>query len=179
MTKAWWRQFAIFLSIAVVSALLCWAIAGREAFIASAETASVQTLALIPRIALGLLIAGLVTVLLPSAVIAGWLGHASGFRGILIATGLGVIMPGGPMTSFPLVLALFHAGADMGALIAFLTSWGLNSLFRLLVWEVPFLGSEFALTRFVICLPLPLLTGLLARRLVARHPFFRFQPPKE
>jgi len=33
-----------------------------------------------------------------------------------------------------------------------------------LVWDVPFMGAEFALVRFAICLPLPIVAGLIARK---------------
>jgi uncharacterized membrane protein YraQ (UPF0718 family) len=83
----------------------------------------------------------------------------------------GAITPGGPFTSFPIVHALWVAGADAGALIAYLTAWALIGLNRLIVWELPLMGAEFTVIRTLACLPLPILAGLIARALV-RLPFF-------
>jgi hypothetical protein len=68
------------------------------------------------------------------------------------------------MAAFPLVLVLAQAGADRGALIAFIVAWGLNGFQRVLVWEVPLLGADFALLRFLCGLPLGFVAGWLARR---------------
>jgi uncharacterized membrane protein YraQ (UPF0718 family) len=82
-------------------------------------------------------------------------------------------MPGGPFASFPLVLALSQAGADIGALIAFLVAWAAIGINRLLIWEIPFMGLEFSALRFVSSLPLPLIAGAIARYLWNRYPSFR------
>jgi len=36
---------------------------------------------------------------------------------------------------------------------------------RVLIWEIPLLGPDFAITRYLISLPLPILAALLARRI--------------
>ena len=66
---------------------------------------------------------------------------------------------------FSLLAVLGGAGADRGALIAYITSWAMLGLQRVLVWDVPFMGAEFSLTRLLICLPLPIIAGLIARSL--------------
>ena len=70
--------------------------------------------------------------------------------------------PGGPAAAFSLLAVLGGAGADRGALIAYITSWAMLGLQRVLVWDVPFMGAEFSLTRLLICLPLPIVAGLIA-----------------
>jgi uncharacterized membrane protein YraQ (UPF0718 family) len=85
-------------------------------------------------------------------------------RGILIATVAGALTPGGPMTSFPFVVALYMAGADRGSLVAYLTSWSLLGFQRVMVWELPLLGPEFAFLRLLANLPLPIIAGILARK---------------
>jgi hypothetical protein len=69
------------------------------------------------------------------------------------------------MTSFPLVTALHAAGTGRSALIAYLTSWSTLGLQRILAWELPLMGVEFAALRFVVSLPLPLVAGLVSRLL--------------
>ena len=54
-----------------------------------------------------------------------------------LATGAGMVTPGGPMTSFLLVSALHQAGTGRRALVAYLTSWSTQGFQRILMWEVP------------------------------------------
>ncbi len=64
-----------------------------------------------------------------------------------------------------LVYALGKVGVDIGVLITYLSAWSTLSVMRMIVWEIPFLGVHFSVLRFVICLPIGILSGLLARRL--------------
>jgi len=57
-------------------------------------------------------------------------------------------------------------GADLGAAIAFITSWTLLGYARVLVWELPFFGGEFVFWRCIVALPMPIVAGLLARAVV-------------
>lgn len=121
-----------------------------------------------PLICGGLAIAGLAQVLLPREAVSHWLGERAGLRGLFIAEIAGAITPGGPFGSFALVYALGQVGADIGVLITYITAWTTLSLMRLVVWEIPFLGLPFALFRFVLCLPMGIVAGLLARHLARR-----------
>ena len=67
------------------------------------------------------------------------------------------------MTSFPLVGALHEAGTGRRALVAYLTSWSTLGFQRIILWEVPLMGIEFAVLRFLASLPLPILAGVIAR----------------
>jgi hypothetical protein len=61
-----------------------------------------------------------------------------------------------------------HVGAErgiVGLVIASLAGAVTLGLQRVLVWDVPFMGTEFAVLRTLISLPLPVLAGLIARRL--------------
>jgi uncharacterized membrane protein YraQ (UPF0718 family) len=95
--------------------------------------------------------------------VARWVGHESGFPGLLIAALFGFILPGGPITIYPVAGAFLVMGADAGAVVTFIVSWTLIGYTRALVWELPFFGSEFVIWRIVEALPLPILGGLLAR----------------
>jgi uncharacterized membrane protein YraQ (UPF0718 family) len=122
---------------------------------------------ILPKVLAACLIATFVTVLMPRELVVRWVGGQSGFLGLVIATLAGIIVPGGPITVFPIAAAFIAVGADIGAVIAFVTSWTLLGYGRALVWELPFFGLEFVLWRSLVALPLPLAAGLLAR-LVAR-----------
>lgn len=157
------RSFWMFLIIVLSSATACWAIKGPEIFTEALHDDLGLMLVVFPRVLLALMVAGLVQAVLPRDQVAYWVGSESGLRGIMIATIAGMLTPGGPMTSFPFVVALYMAGADRGSLVAYLTSWELLGFQRFMVWEVPMLGVDFALLRGLANLPLPILAGLAAR----------------
>ena len=120
---------------------------------------------MLPKLAAALLLAGFIEVLLPREKVARWIGEHSGLRGLAVASAAGMITPGGPMTSFPLVNALHGAGTGRGALVAYLTSWSTLGFQRIVTWELPLMGVEFTALRFVASLPLPLVAGLISRLL--------------
>lgn len=118
---------------------------------------------MLPNVLAGCLIAALVAVLLPRETIVRWVGKDSGLKGILIAAGAGIIVPGGPYTIYPLAAAFLGAGADVAAVVTLITSWTTIGLSRALVWELPFLGFDFVLWRWLAALPLAVLAGLIVR----------------
>jgi uncharacterized membrane protein YraQ (UPF0718 family) len=118
---------------------------------------------MLPKVLAGCLIAVFITLLLPREIVARWVGEESGFPGLIIASVVGFILPGGPITIYPVAGAFIAMGADGGAIVAFLTSWTLVGYTRALVWEMPFFGTHFVLWRVLIATPLPLLVGIVAR----------------
>jgi uncharacterized membrane protein YraQ (UPF0718 family) len=81
---------------------------------------------------------------------------------MILASGAGMVTPGGPMTSFPVVSALHEAGTGRRALVAYLTSWSTQGFQRILMWELPLMGFEFAAFRFIVSLPLPIIAGVIS-----------------
>lgn len=159
----WRRQAVIFVTGAVLAAIACYSIRGKQAVIEGLYEAESQLGGVVLQLFCGIVIASAISILVPRDKVRGWLGSESGVRGLVIASALGAVMPGGPFASFPLVLALAKAGADIGALIAFLTAWAALSISRLLIWEIPLLGFDFGMLRLISSLPLPLLAGFFAR----------------
>jgi uncharacterized membrane protein YraQ (UPF0718 family) len=117
---------------------------------------------ILPKVLAACLIASFVAVLMPRDVVVKWVGAESGFAGLIIATLAGIIVPGGPITVFPIAAAFIAVGAGVGATIAFVTSWTLLGYGRALVWELPFFGADFVIWRGLAALPLPFVAGLLA-----------------
>jgi uncharacterized membrane protein YraQ (UPF0718 family) len=134
----------------------------RQAFVLVRHNAAFMAL----RFPVALLAAGFAAPLLPAELIATWLGHTSGWTGILIASAIGGFVPSGPVVSFPLALALAKAGVGVPQLVAFLTAWSLLSVHTMMAWELPVLGFRFAVLRFVSSLVLPPLSGFLAALMV-------------
>jgi uncharacterized membrane protein YraQ (UPF0718 family) len=158
-----------FAGVAAVSGAGLYLMEGGAAVEVAARSAGATIIEIAPLIAAGLLIGGIAQQMVPRERIAAMLGAQSGLRGLGLALGLGMVTPGGPFTSFPLVYALYVAGADIGALVAFLSAWALIGLNRVIVWELPLLGPDLTLLRLCVSLPLPIIAGLIARR-VGRHP---------
>lgn len=123
---------------------------------------------MLPNVLAGCLIAALVTILLPRDTVSRWIGRDAGFRGILISAGAGIIVPGGPFTIYPIAAAFLGVGADAAAVVTLITSWTTIGMSRALVWELPFLGFDFVLWRWLAALPLAVLAGLITRA-IERH----------
>ena len=118
-----------------------------------------------PMIVVSFLAAGFADALVPLSWVREQLGAESGLRGIALATGVGIVTPAGPFVSMPVAAAMIRTGAGPGPVVAFLSSWSLLAIHRLVAWEVPILGWRFALVRYVTCAALPFIAGFAARAL--------------
>lgn len=155
----------MFVLLAIATAGICYAIIGPQAF-ESAVASDRRLLAeLLPRVVAAQLAAGFVWILVPRERMSAFLNRHRGHGGLALAAVAGIITPGGPASAFPFLAILAGAGADRGILVAYITSWALLGMQRMIVWDIGFMGLEFSLTRFVISLPLPIVAGLIARRL--------------
>lgn len=119
-----------------------------------------------PKILCGFFIAASVPILVPREVFSRWLGSESGWRGLAIASVAGGLVPGGPMMVFPLAVGFRTAGATTATLITFVSAWCLYGINRTVIWEMSFLHIDFVLQRVLICLPIPMLLGLVASRVL-------------
>jgi uncharacterized membrane protein YraQ (UPF0718 family) len=116
----------------------------------------------LPLLGLVFTISALLQVLLPPDLIRAWLGDASGWRGLVIGSVAGALIPSGPYVTFPIVISLYGAGAGAGTAVAMLTGWSLWNVGKL-PYEASLLGPKFTLLRYALTLPFPLLAGFLAR----------------
>ena len=119
-----------------------------------------------PRILVALPMAAFLAELIPSDVVGEWLGATSGWRGILLASAVGMLVPAGGMIAFPLALALLKVGVGLPQLIAFLTAWSVFAIHRVIAFEIPLLGVQFAALRLASSLVLAPLSGLIATYVV-------------
>jgi uncharacterized membrane protein YraQ (UPF0718 family) len=170
------RTFWVFFVLAVISGTACWFLKGRAAVIDSLSDDFQLMVSILPRIAAAVAVAGLFQVLIPRTIIARALGEKSGIKGIAVATAAGALTPGGPMTSFPLVTALHHAGSGRTPLVAYVTSWSVLGFQRVLTWEIPLLGADFALIRALASLPLPFVAAAMSRLVRATPPAGKQDP---
>ena len=135
---------------------------GSEAFFEALGAESLLLVTFTPKMFLAFIVAALVTALVSREVIARWLGDQSGMKGATLATGIGAVTPGGPMISFPLVSALSRAGSSRSSMIAYLTSWEVLGFQRIMIWELPLLGVEYAALRILSSIPLPFIAAFVS-----------------
>ncbi|MEX0730934.1 MAG: hypothetical protein WED00_11160 [Aquisalimonadaceae bacterium] len=129
-----------------------------------------QLIPLLLRIPPALLAGSFLAALVPEAVVASLLGDASGLGGILIASALGAALPGGPMITFPLALALISAGVGMPQMVALITAWSVLAFHRVIAFELPALGWRLTGIRLLSSLLLPPCAGLLTWAAIALLP---------
>ncbi len=156
--------------LAFLSGLAVWYFKGADAVFETSIAEFWLLLSFIPKIAVAMCVAALVTALVPRSLIAAWLGDKAGLKGAAFATGIGAITPGGPMISFPLVAALSRAGSGRASLIAYLTSWEVLGFQRILIWELQFLGVELLTIRWLASMPLPFIAALISLYLPKERP---------
>jgi len=157
-----WSTAAIAV-VAIAAAMTVYARDGRDHFLGILFGDVTLFGEMLPKVLAGCLIGAFVTLLLPREIVARWVGHESGFTGLLIAAFFGFLLPGGPITIYPVAGAFLLIGADAGAVVTFIVSWTLIGYTRALVWELPFFGPDFVIWRIIAALPLPIIAGLLAR----------------
>ncbi|MBE9523935.1 MAG: permease [Chloroflexi bacterium] len=111
------------------------------------------------------IIVGFVNVLSPTELVKSWIGPSSGWRGLILAEVIGMLLPGGPYVVFPLIAVLYQAGAGLGPVIAITTSWATQALLTI-TFELPFMGWRFTMIRWGLGLVVPLFAGAVAHFLL-------------
>ena len=149
--------------IAIVLLLIGYQKGGGE-HILGLKTAGNILLQIVPLLIFAFIVAGMVQILIPREIISKWVGVESGFRGILIGTGLGALTPGGPFVTMPIAAGLLRTGASVGTMVAFVTAWSLVAVTRLPM-EIGLLGWKFTLIRLACTFFFPPIAGLIANRL--------------
>ncbi|GAB4525232.1 MAG: permease [Roseibium sp.] len=162
--------FLLVLAVAVVSGTLVWRRDGAARVQEILASGFDLVVSIGPKVMAAVLLAAWLRLLLPKEKISRHFGGKQGVRGMSLAVIVGVILPGGPMTAFPLSVAFFQAGAGFGVIVAFLSSWLLLGANRTIVWEMAFLDYHLVGLRYGVCLPLPFLFGWLAQVFEHRSP---------
>jgi uncharacterized membrane protein YraQ (UPF0718 family) len=116
----------------------------------------------LPLLVVAFVIVGYVDVLAPQRLVQAWIGPGSGWRGLLLGEMAGVLLPGGPYVVFPLIAALYRAGAGLGPAVTLITAWAMQALLTL-SFELPFMGWRFTAVRWGLGLAFPLLAGGVAQ----------------
>lgn len=161
------NSYGLLLFLILVLALvgITYLSAGGDAVAKSFGEAGKLFVFVLPNLILGFTLAGFLMYWLPQELVARWLGAESGFRGILVGWLAGAITPGGPFTHFPILALLMAKGAQAGPVAAYIASWALIGVHRILIWEIPILGWRFVGIRLLASFLFPPLIGLVATQL--------------
>ncbi len=156
-------NFGIAILYGLLGILALAAISRMDGTFQSGLRRAVEQLAVLaPRMVCALTAAGFIARLIPSELIGQYLGSEAGFKAILFATAIGLIIPAGPVIAFAIAAIFARSGASTAALIAFITSWSLFAAHRVFIYEIPLLGPSFLRLRIVSVAALPILAGLMA-----------------
>ena len=142
---------------------------GQGEHVTGFKTAFKMIIEILPLLFFAFIIAGMVQTLLPKDLLTRWVGTESGLKGILFGTLAGGLTPGGPYVSLPVVAGLLKAGAGVGTMVAFLTSWSLWAVGRLPM-EIGILGWKFTFLRLACTFFFPPIAGWLAVKLIQFFP---------
>jgi uncharacterized membrane protein YraQ (UPF0718 family) len=107
---------------------------------------------------LAFIIVGFVNVLSPQNLIEKYLGPDSGWGGIILAEGIGMLLPGGPYVVFPLIAIIYTQGTGLAQAVTLVTSWAAVALLTV-TFELPFMGWRFTVIRWGLGLLAPLIAG--------------------
>lgn len=156
-------NFWILVGLLAVLALVAFARGGTPLVFDAMSGGTRQFLRFVLVLYVSFLVAGLVEGLLPRAWVSQALGERSGWRGLALASAVGLVTPAGPYVSMPIAAGMLRSGASPATVVAFVSAWALLAIHRLIAWEIPLLGLRFALTRWLLSLAAPILLGALAR----------------
>jgi uncharacterized protein len=149
------------LGILAVVMVIVFVRLGTDGLIEGLEGSVALTKRALPITLLGMGLAGMLQVLAPPGVIGKYMGDDSGLLGLGIGMMAGLITPGGPYVMYPIGNALMTSGAGIGPMAGYVSTRNLVTVNRLVVWELPFLGWPFTLTRLIVSFWMPLVTMML------------------
>lgn len=121
-----------------------------------------QSQALVLRVPLALIASSFLAPLVPPSVIGPLIGPQSGGLGVVVASMLGGLIPGGPSVTFPIALVIWQMGAGKAQMVALLAGWSVYAIHRILSYELPLMGGRFVAIRLTSSAILPPLSGLIA-----------------
>jgi uncharacterized membrane protein YraQ (UPF0718 family) len=92
------------------------------------------------------------------------LGEAAGLKGHLWAIGLAGMVVGPLYVSFPVAQAILQKGARVGVVLTYISASAICRI-PMAIFEASFLGFRFTFIRFVVSLPLVLISSIVLEKL--------------
>jgi uncharacterized membrane protein YraQ (UPF0718 family) len=114
-----------------------------------------------------LVLVGLFDAWVPRRVIEAAMGKGSGIKGAFFAILAGTAGMGPLYAGFPLAKSLLGKGASLTNMTIFICAWASIKI-PMILFEVKFLGAEFALLRLALTIPAILLISGLMKLVEAR-----------
>lgn len=139
---------------------------GRATMLDGLERAMEQLAYVLPQLTVALLVAGFLSRLIPGELIGHLIGPEAGWTGLVIAAFAGPIVPAGPVLAFSIAAVFERVGATPEALVAFITSWSLFTVHRMISYELPLLGPSFLRLRLLSVGLVPIAAGVIAAGIV-------------
>lgn len=152
-----------------IIAVVCFFIAyfkGEGGHLIGLKSAMDMTIQILPLLLCAFIVAGMIQVIVPNAVISKLVGTESGLRGIIIGSLAGGLAPGGPYICMPIVAGLLKTGASVGTMVAFVTGWALLAFARLPM-DIGIVGWKFTAIRLGVTFLFPVIAGAIAQALFA------------
>ncbi|MBL1421755.1 MAG: permease [Alphaproteobacteria bacterium] len=131
---------------------------GTETFTLAWKNSGRQLIGFAPILIMAVILAAFAETLIPKSFIENWLSNDSGFKGIMLAWGAGIITPGAGIVGMPLVASLYKAGAGLPVIMTYLTSLATLSFIKMPI-EAGFYGWKITFLRVGVSLILPLIAG--------------------
>jgi uncharacterized membrane protein YraQ (UPF0718 family) len=113
---------------------------------------------------------GLFEVWVPRERVERHLGYGSGFGGYIWTIILAGTMGGGLLVALPVSSALYHKGARLSIIFTFL---GASAIVRIpmTLFEASFLGFEFTAIRWLVSIPLIILSSIFLEKYLVKQNF--------
>lgn len=124
-----------------------------------------QMLSFIPPV---FIISALLDVWVPRHIVERNVGHNSGAKGMAITVLVAASTAGPLYVAFPLAYTLYKKGARLANVVLFLNTWATIKL-PMVLNEIKFVGFDFALTRFVVTLPVIVIVSLVVEKMLGRQ----------
>jgi len=153
---------------AVILIVTALTLGGPELLLEAVAAGGELLISVFPILILAFLIAGQISELISEEMIYRWLGKGAGWKGPLIGTLAGALVPGGPFFFYPLIATLVVSGASSGTVISFILAKTLWSIGRIPL-EIALVGAELTVIRLVLTLPFPVLIGMLVNTILPEY----------
>jgi uncharacterized membrane protein YraQ (UPF0718 family) len=147
------------LAVLAAATVLVWAMRPDKAItvLFVSKDYLVEMISILPPV---LVLCGLFDAWVPKRTIERLMGDASGIKGTSIAFLLGTVAMGPLYAAFPIGKSLLNKGASLYNVAVFLCVWASIKI-PMILFEIKFLGAEFALLRLALTVPAILVIGAL------------------
>ncbi len=115
------------------------------------------------------LLIGLFNIWVKKETVMKHMGHGSGIRGYVLAVLLAFTCIGGLFAALPISRQLYDKGSRLGVIMTYL---GASCVCRIpmTLWEASLLGWEFTAIRFMVSLPLIILSSIFIEKALGNQP---------